>query len=104
MGKPGSIYRSFVAEFPEPKEGDLRFWWIPQVPMQEFEWPVASVAEAINLDRIFSAYDDFQFAHGVKGDYSNVGGLSIYRNGEWEDWEDEDGYSFDDVRLGRVPA
>lgn len=98
MTAPGAIYERFAAAFPEPTEGALRVWWIPQVPGKQFWWPVVDLKQAALLLDALAAYDDFQFAHRVKGDYANAGGLCIYRNGDWEDWESEDGDGFDDFR------
>lgn len=95
---PGEIYGRFAARFPTAKDGELRIWWIPQIPGEQFWWPVANLGEAALLLDVLAAYDDFQFAHRVKGDYSNCGGLCIYRNGDWEDWENEDGDDFDYLR------
>jgi len=71
-----------------PNAGDLRIWWIPQVPMKSFTWPVQSPAEAKNLLNLLAEYDLFQFENKVKGDYCNTGGLSVFEDGEWLDWED----------------
>ena len=43
-------------------------------------------------------YDMFQFENKVKPDYSNAGGLEIFRNGEWEEWESDDGDNVRDVQ------
>ncbi len=42
------------------KEGDLRVWWIPQVPMKAFRQPVANVEQAILLLNTLAEYDNFQ--------------------------------------------
>ncbi len=75
----------------------LRVWWIPQVPMQAFTVPVASVADGAKLLRVLADYDAFQFEHNVKPDYSNAGGLQQWdedSDGEgspgWVDWCDEE--------------
>lgn len=88
----------------KPKEGDLRVWWIPQVPMQPFEIVVDSPKEAKKLLDILGKYDEFQFEHKIKPDYSNAGGLVIYdlnSDGEgnpgWCDWMDENGNDIDDT-------
>ena len=73
------------------KEGDLRVWWIPQVPGQPFHVPVASVAEARLLVDALAAYDAFQYRNRIKPDYSNAGGLEVFEDGEWCEWSDEDG-------------
>ena len=80
------------------KVGDLRIWWIPQVPSESFEVDVASVEEAVKLLKILADYDAFQFEHHTKPDYSNAGGLqrwcdSSYEGkdtSDWEDWYDEE--------------
>jgi hypothetical protein len=82
------------------KQGDLRVWWIPQVPMQAFYVPVADLAQATLILDMLAQYDLFQFKHRVKPDYSNAGGLQMFdESGEWTDWYDEDsGESFDEYR------
>lgn len=71
-----------------PKQGDLRVWWIPQIPGETFEVAVASVEEGALLLDTLARYDRFQFKNKVKPDYSNAGGLQVYDEGEWIDWED----------------
>lgn len=71
------------------KEGDLKIYWIPQVPMQAFEMPVQSIDEAALLLWTLGAYDLFQLEHNVKPDFCNAGGLVIYKDGDWEDWYNE---------------
>lgn len=73
-----------------PKEGDLVVWWIPQVPMKAFEVPVKNIDEAKLLMDVLAAYDFFQYKMNVKPDYSNAGGLKVFENGEWLEWENED--------------
>ena len=80
----------------KPREGDLKVYWIPQVPMEAFEWPVRSVKEAIVLCDVLAEYDRFQFKHNVKPDYSNAGGLLVFEDGEWLDWISSDDVSFDE--------
>ena len=36
-------------------------------------------------------YDLFQLENNIKPDYSNMGGLSVFEDGEWCEWESEDG-------------
>jgi Superinfection exclusion gene product 17 len=82
-----------------PKPGDLEVWWMPQLPCEEFRWRVKSPDEALMVVNMLAAYDDFQFAHNVKPDYANAGGLEVFNDqGEWEDWFDEDGNEFEDLR------
>lgn len=93
-----------------PKQGELRVWWIPQVPGEPFHVPVANVAEAKKVMRLLAEYDAFQFAHRIKPDYCNVGGLECFRQydpsphpdpdySDWSEWESEDGYNIDDYEV-----
>lgn len=52
-----------------PQEGDLRVWWIPQVPMKPFYVLVQNVREACLLLDALAEYDLFQFAKRIKPDY-----------------------------------
>ena len=80
----------------------LKIWWIPQVPGKPFEVPVTSLAEARLLLDTLAAYDLFQYAHRIKPDYSNAGGLMEYLEGEWSDWYDEDGDDIDHEKYARA--
>lgn len=81
-----------------PKHGDLRVWWIPQVPMTAFFVPVGSLQEGVKIMDVLADYDRFQFEHRVKPDYSNVGGIHEFDaedhtdspDGSWIDWFDEE--------------
>ena len=81
----------------KPKREDLRVWWIPQVPGKPFHVSVSTVKEAKLVLNTLADYDLFQFKNKIKGDYANAGGLSIFEDGEWIDWTNEDGDSIDDV-------
>lgn len=72
------------------KAGDLRVWWIPQIPMKAFVVPVTDIDQAKFLLGVLANYDLFQFENRVKGDYCNAGGLSVFEDGEWVDWCDEE--------------
>jgi hypothetical protein len=87
----------------EPKLGDLKVWWIPQVPGKPFEVPVATIDEAKKLLDVLAKYDAFQFEQKVKPDYSNVGGLMIFEDGEWTDWSDDVGESIDETDTSPLP-
>lgn len=78
-------------------EGDLRVWWIPQVPMKPFLIPVESPKEAKKLMNVLADYDIFQYKNNIKPDYCNAGGLSVFEDGEWSDWCDEDGNDINDL-------
>ncbi len=80
-----------------PKEGDLKVWWIPQVPMKAFEVPVEDIKQAKLLLDTLAKYDLFQFHNKIKPDYCNTGGLSIYQDGDWCDWCDEEGRNIDEI-------
>jgi hypothetical protein len=72
-----------------PKNGDLKVWWIPQVPMKPFEYPVSSPQEGFMLLDALAKYDLFQLENNVKPDFCNIGGLSEF------DEEDIEGEDFD---------
>ena len=87
----------------EYKKGDLSVWWIPQVPMKPFYYPVKTVKEAQLLLDVLGRYDQFQFENRIKPDYSNAGGLNVYspedadENGNcWVTWYNEDGSDIDE--------
>ena len=73
------------------KEGDLRVWWIPQVPMPAFEVPVESLSQGWWLVDVLGRYDAFQLEHNVKPDYCNAGGVQecLKIDGQY-DWYDVD--------------
>jgi chitinase len=74
-----------------PKQGDLRVWWIPQIPGDMFIVDVPDSATATLLLDVLGRYDQFQFDQRIKPDYCNAGGIE-----EWDedgnDWlsDDED--------------
>lgn len=86
------------------KKGDLRVWWIPQVPMKAFYVPVETVLDAKLVTDTLARYDAFQYENLIKPDYSNAGGLQMYdpadiQDGDiesgWTEWYSEDGEDFD---------
>jgi len=76
-------------------KGDLRVWWIPQVPGKAFYVPVNSPQMAKKILDVLANYDLFQLKNNIKPDYSNVGGLHEFDGMEWGDWCDEDGNDID---------
>lgn len=78
-----------------PKDGDLQVWWIPQVPMKAFLVPVKNIDEAVLLLNTLALYDLFQLHNNIKPDYSNVGGLNMFEDGEWMEWNNDD---YEDIR------
>jgi hypothetical protein len=55
--------------------GDMRVWWIPQIPGKAFRVPVASLEEGVKLLIVLADYDLFQYKNSIKPDYSNAGGI-----------------------------
>jgi hypothetical protein len=51
---------------------------------------VQSVEEGRQLQNILAAYDFFQFDNYIKPDYSNVGGMERFEDGEWVDVDEEE--------------
>jgi len=94
----------------KPKHGDLRVWWVPQIPGKSFIIPVASVVEAKQILDTLAEYDLFQFKHRIKPDYCNAGGLSVFDStddhdgpdGSWCDWCDGDGEDIDFYELSQL--
>lgn len=89
-----------------PAAGDLRVWWIPQVPMTPFHAAVSSPTEGAHVLDILARYDAFQFENNVKPDYCNAGGLETFDGDEWVDWESEDNLNIDEWAAEnlQVPA
>lgn len=77
------------------KEGNLKVWWIPQIPMKQFEVPVKSPKEAVLILDTLARYDAFQFENNIKPDYCNAGGLLVFEDGEWTEWYSKDGEDID---------
>ena len=81
-----------------PNDGDLRVWWIPQVPGDPFYVDVSSVEEGVFLMRVLADYDAFQYNNNIKPDYSNVGGMDKFYAEEstWYSWDMEVGNNYFD--------
>jgi hypothetical protein len=94
----------------QPNNGNLRVWWIPQIPMLSFKWPVANLVEARLLLDVLAEYDKFQFEHNIKPDYSNTGGCHVFDasdtedgpDGSWLEWENEDGDTINDISIEEI--
>jgi hypothetical protein len=86
-----------------PKPGDLRVWWIPQVPMSPFRVDVPDLRAAKLVLDTLAKYDLFQLEHRIKPDFCNAGGLECFSqdgDDEWCDWYDEEtGVGIDDYEL-----
>jgi len=86
-----SVLAAAARVMANPKAGDLRVWWVPQVPGQAFHVPVTSKEEGKLITTVLAFYDLFQLSHNIKPDYTNAGGIQVYEGGEWVDIdEDED--------------
>lgn len=90
----------------QPKKGDLRVWWIPQVPMRSFHVPVKTIKEAKLVLDTLARYDKFQLDNNIKPDYCNTGGLEQFDPVDidlnegwdgWTEWNNEDGQDIDDL-------
>jgi len=79
-----------------PKVGDLRVWWIPQIPMDGFHIDISTIEEGVKIMNVLADYDKFQFDNNIKPDYCNAGGIERYDadNGDgengWCSWYDEE--------------
>ena len=90
---------------PQFTPGQLRIWWIPQVPMKAFRADVADFEQGHLLLQTLANYDLFQFENNIKPDYCNAGGLEVFENGEWTDWYDtESGDDYDQFIANREAA
>jgi hypothetical protein len=83
---------------------ELRVWWIPQVPMSPFLYPVPTLQAAQMLCDALALYDRFQCDNNVKPDYSNAGGASWRHpeltGGEWLDFDPEVPDEYEEVEDG----
>ena len=98
IGKPTGPSQAEPEDVSAPCAGDLRVWWIPQVPMKAFERDVTGLEAASILLDTLAAYDAFQFENKIKPDYCNAGGLVEFDGAEWCDWNSAWGEDFDEVR------
>ncbi len=79
--------------------GDLRVWHIPQIPGKPFHATVISIEQAKLVLSVLANYDIFQFKNRIKPDYANAGGLEVFEDGDWCEWEDEEGNSIDKTEV-----
>ncbi len=87
---------------------ELRVWWMPQVPMPPFVYPVPTLQAAKMLCEALAQYDLFQLENKVKPDYSNAGGASWRHaeltGGEWHDFDPEDEGDCEEVEAAIAKA
>ena len=84
------------------RPGQLRVWWIPQVPMNAFHKLVDSLKEARFLLDTLAEYDVFQFENHIKPDYCNTGGLQVYCGDTPDEELDRWGIAPEDVRPAQI--
>ena len=82
-----------------PAEGSLRIWHIPNVPNNGFHFSVTSVNEA---KLVLTAIAEYDLHLGEDVISSNAQGLEVFKDGEWEEWEDDNGYSITEVMDGNA--
>lgn len=71
--------------------GPLKVWWVPQVPMEPFEYFVPDIKTGGLLCDALARYDLFQLANNIKPDYSNAGGIAyLDEDGDWTDVDPDD--------------
>ncbi len=75
----------------------MRVWHIPQVPMKAFRVEVKTLEEAKLLVLALCEYDLFQFNNKIKPDYCNACGLEVFEDGEWLDYEDDEGRTVEEL-------
>lgn len=88
----------------------LQVWWIPQVPMKPFFFPVKTLEQGVKFLRVLADYDKFQVENRIKPDYCNAGGIQMWdknSDGEgtpgWTDWcEEETGEDDPEVYLETI--
>lgn len=82
-----------------PTNGDLKVWWVPQMPMEAFYVDVPDLDSASLVLDVLGRYDAFQYENRIKPDYCNAGGLIEFDGADWPDWScHETGDDFDMVR------
>lgn len=82
-----------------PTEGDLRVWYIPQVPMRPYIVDIPRRERASDkaylegaafvLDAIVGL-SIFELENRVKPDYCDATGIERFEDGEWCEVEEED--------------
>ncbi len=79
------------ASVPRPKQGELRVWNIINPPNEGDKYPVTGLEHAKTL---IDALAQSQLLEPRIT--SNVFGLEVFEDGEWSEWEDENGYGIDE--------
>lgn len=76
----------------EPEEGDLRIWYVPQVPMPAYTRSIESVEEGFKTLEVIYELAIFEFENKVKPDFCNMGVVARYEidGAGGFDWYDVD--------------
>lgn len=74
-------------------EGDLRIWYVPQVPGKAFKMSVDSVKEGHLVLDILYNFSLFESENRIKPDYADAGGIEIYESDgtgglDWFDYDE----------------
>lgn len=75
------------------KEGDMRVWWIQNVPNDPAYYPVLTPNAA---KKVLENLANRDLALGEEIVFSNAGGLQVFEGGEWVDWWSDDGQDIDE--------
>lgn len=97
----------------KPQPIKMRVWWIPQFPMKRFTVEIPESIAPGSANRMMTrfymvehaklllkALDNYtwvQFDDKVKPDYCNAGGLEVFEDGEWVEWNNEDGHDISEI-------
>lgn len=81
----------------EPKPGNIRVWYIPQIGagLKAFEVIAPDYATAKLIDQTLAKFSLYEYENRVKPDYADVGGISRWESdGEggfaWYDMDEDD--------------
>lgn len=74
----------------KPAEGDLRVWYVPQVPGKPYEvdMPTQDLATAVLVLDAIIGLSNFEFENRIKPDYSDMAGIARFDGDDWEDVDD----------------
>ncbi len=73
--------------------GTLRVWWIPQVPGPRF-YVLASPEQA---QLVLTTLARYESTYLEDRGYANAGGLEVFEDGEWCEWNNDEGQDIDAV-------
>ncbi len=84
------------------RNGDFRIWHIPQVPGKGFYFPVTTPRQGKIVLGILAQYDLFLLHNRHRVDYANAAGLEVMEDGEWVEWENENGDDIDSIPIDEL--